>query len=93
MKRDMVTEFAKITGHFEEKLDRRRLMKATERITKEEVKKKTGHDPQVVQLTADYVDIRDEFKKLYSQLVWDTVLSDKPNIMGSFSHLKLTESA
>jgi len=87
MKRDMVKEFGKITDHFGEKLDKGKLKKATDRITKEEVKKKTGHDPQVVQLTATYNNLRQDFKRLNEQLVWDTVLNGRPYLEKYFNYL------
>jgi len=86
MKRDMVKEFGKIAGHFNEELDRNRLMKAMSSITREEVKKKTSHDPQVVQLNADYRELRQDFKQLYGQQVWDSVLKGRAYLAQFFEH-------
>jgi len=87
MKNDMATEFAKVTSHFGHKLDLKKLEKAAARITKEEVKKKTAHDSQVVQLVSDYAKIRSEFKKKYSSLVWDTLTNDREHLNKYFERL------
>jgi len=87
MKRNMATEFAKITSHFGQILDTKKLEKTTAKITKEEVKKKTGHDPQVVQLESDYENVRSDFKKNYSSLVWDTVITNREHLKEHFKHL------
>lgn len=87
MKCDMVNEFGKITDHFGEKLDVKALKKATDRITKDEVKRKTGHDPQVVQLKTDYGDLRNNFRMLHGRLVWDSVLTNRIHLESFFKHL------
>jgi len=81
MKHDMVKEFSKITDHFGERLDLRELKKATDKITKDEVKKRTGHDQQVVQLKSDYEDVRNNFRLLSGPLIMDTVLKDRGHLL------------
>lgn len=88
LQHEMATEFEKIAGHFGEKVDLKRLYKASDRITREEVKKKTCHDPQVVQLASNYTYRRNEFKKMCSQQVWDNVLKGRQYLLQWFSHLK-----
>jgi len=87
MMSDISLEFDKITSHFGQKLDIKKLEKAASRITKEEVKKKTGHDPQVIQLKSDYANIRRDFKEKYSSLVWGTVLTNREHLSKHFNHL------
>jgi len=87
MKNDIVTEFRKITDHYSEKLDSIRLVNAATRITKEEVKRKTGHDIQVVQLKEEYNELRNEFKLFHGQQVWDSVLNGRSYLDKYFAHL------
>lgn len=87
MKENMEREFRKITDHFGEQLDRNKLAKAVARITKEEVKKKTEHDPQVVQLEYDYAAMRNDFKKKYSSFVWDIIFANREYLNQYFRQL------
>jgi len=73
MKNDLATEFAKVTAHFGVGFDQDRFKKVAQKVTKEEVKRKTPHDEQVVQLASDYQITREEFKEQYSQLIWQLI--------------------
>ena len=84
MKRDLVIEFAKVTQHFGEPLDEVRLKKAAERITKDEVKRKTRHDPQVIQLQSSYKVDRKEFRERQGDLVWDVLTRDRSHLVEYF---------
>jgi len=81
MKHDVEEEFRKVTDHFGEKLDKNKLLKAVAMITKEEVKKKTSHDQQVVQLKADYEDLREEFKLVNSSFLMNALLKDRTHLL------------
>ena len=78
MRQDLVAEFARVAGHFERPLDRRRLDAVAGKISKDEVKRKTGHDPQVVQLEESYVDIRSRFRAEHERFVWDVLTRGRP---------------
>jgi hypothetical protein len=73
MTQNMETEFSKITDHFNMELDRSKLAKIVSKITKEEVKMKTGHDPQVVQLQNRYAEQRVQFRERHGSHVWETL--------------------
>ncbi|WP_243370860.1 sulfotransferase domain-containing protein [Geotalea sp. SG265] len=77
LKHNMAGEFTKITDHFGASLDKDRLSSIANRITKTEVKRKTLHDKQVVQITSTYETNRQDFKNNYGSLVWDCVLQKR----------------
>lgn len=77
LKTNIEIEFAKITDHFEVKLNRKKLKNSIERVTKEEVKQKTVHDPQVVQLDESYIGARNLFKQRYRQQILDIVFEGR----------------
>lgn len=86
MKQDLVGEFAKVTRHFGEELDEARLAKAASLVTKDEVRRKTRHDAQVVQARPDYDRAGLEFKKKHGALVWDVVAGGRPYLGSFLSH-------
>jgi hypothetical protein len=73
MKQDLVTEFGKVTAHFGQELDQQKLADVAARVTKDEVRRKTRHDPKVVQLRDNYELQRSEFRHSQGDLVWDTL--------------------
>jgi hypothetical protein len=80
MKRDLATEFANVTAHFEEALDLARLEAAASRVTKDEVKRKTTHDTQVVQLEDHYQTSRQAFRDRFQALVWETLTLNREQL-------------
>jgi hypothetical protein len=84
MKRDLATEFAKVLGHFGLSLDKTRLEKAADQVTKDEVRRKTKHDRQVVQSGPDYERARLEFRKKHGALLWDVVTGRRPQLARFF---------
>lgn len=76
MTRNLSAEFLKITCHFNCEFDETRFQTASNKITKEEVKRKTVHDPQVIQLTMGYGENRMRFKKEAEALVWDALCDE-----------------
>ena len=80
MKRDLPEEFQKITRHFDAPFDAVKLQHAVSRVTKDEVKKKTRHDPQVIQLGDEYAKARTDFAKRQGRLVWDAILGHRQSL-------------
>jgi len=80
MKRDLAHEFAKVTQHFGEQLDEARLTKAASFVTKNEVRRKTRHDTQVVQAGPDYDGARLEFREKQGTLVWHATTRGRPDL-------------
>lgn len=80
MKQDMHREFREVCRHFSISFESHRLDDALATVTREEVKRKTTHDPQVVNLSGDYEDRRKEFKRIHAALIMDCVYSVNPGL-------------
>lgn len=85
MKSDLAQEFAKVTTHFGVGLDADRLAEIAERVSKDEVKKKTQHDPQVVQLKSGYADLREQFRAEQGDFVWEVLLDGRAHLQQDFA--------
>jgi hypothetical protein len=81
MKKDLLTEFDKICQHFSLSLDIERLEAAAAQVTTDEVKRKTKHDVQVVQLQEDYQVQRQEFRMKWANMVWQVVTAGRPYLL------------
>jgi hypothetical protein len=81
---NMPAEFAKLTEHFGQTLDLARLNAAAEKVSKSEVKKKTAHDSQVVNLNDRYETSREQFMKQQDEYVWQVVLANRPHLRSDF---------
>ena len=64
--------FEMICRHFDENFDADKLLSIMDQVSKEEVAKKTTHDPQVIKLKQDYEDLRQEFTEKYGAEVMET---------------------
>ncbi|MBN1680162.1 MAG: sulfotransferase domain-containing protein [Anaerolineae bacterium] len=87
LRRDLPFEYAKITAHFDTAFDYERFDNVAQRVTKEEVKRKTPHDEQVMQLGTAYQTTRDEFTAAHADLVWDVVLNNRPHLRDIFDDI------
>ena len=76
-KADMAAEFAKVTQHFGLELDGGKLALVAARVTHEEVKEKTVHDPQVINAQMGYDAARKKFCKKFSELIWRILLYER----------------
>ena len=79
LKQDLAAEFEKVTSHFDQSLNRTRLENAAARVTKDEVKRKTRHDPQVVQFRSSYQVARQEFHQKQGAVVWESLTKGSLN--------------
>src|SRR6266498_2466954 len=84
LKLNMPTEFAKITHHFGVELDVQKLAQVSARSTKEEIKLKTVHDQQVINLKKEYDDQRKAFTRIRTDIIWDTLLKNHPDLGNDF---------
>jgi hypothetical protein len=75
MKSNMANEFAKICRHFGEELDALKLEAALVKVSKAELKKKTKHDEQVVNLSRSYQDERELFEEKYGNAIPDEIFA------------------
>ncbi len=71
MKSDMHGEIKKICKHFEKDFEPERLDSVLAKVTKDELKKKTKHDHQVVNLTDSYRNEREVFRNKYGNSIID----------------------
>ncbi len=78
MMKDMETEFRKVVDHFSESFDAAKLQEKVKLVTKKEVKDKTSHDPQVMNLTDDYSLKRNEFRERYEETILDIIYLINP---------------
>jgi hypothetical protein len=84
MKRDLAGEFARVCAHFGASLDRPRLEEAARRVTREEVKNRTLHDPQVVNLSERYAQIKETFVAAWAGRIMALVAAVDPRLPGLF---------
>lgn len=86
MRRNISSEFVKVTRHFNCEFDENRFHEVSYRITKEEVKRKTPDDPQVVQLAEAYEERRRLFKKEKGDLVWSALCQGRQYLLNNFHY-------
>jgi len=84
LRADLPGAFERITRFFGESLDRDRLERAAQRVTKDEVKRKTSHDEQVVQLKRDYEAERTRFRERFGPAVRRRVLDARLELTEAF---------
>jgi hypothetical protein len=84
MRQDLSAEFSKVVEHFEQSLDRLRFDAVADRISKDEVKRKTDHDPQVIQVEESYVDMRSRFRAEHEEFIWDVLTTGRPHLKDYF---------
>jgi glycosyltransferase involved in cell wall biosynthesis/protein-L-isoaspartate O-methyltransferase len=84
LKKDIVDEFGRITRHYDQPLDTNLLEKVVPKVSKIEVKSKTMHDLQVIQVRSDYELDRNKFRALFGSLVWSIVLKDRSYLKNYF---------
>lgn len=75
LKQDAKGEFMKICAHFNEKLDETRFSNVLKDVSKEELKRKTNHDQQVVNLSSNYKEGRVEFRNSNFDLIYRRTLN------------------
>lgn len=80
MKADMAKEFAKVCHHFGQELDENKIEQVLEKVSKAELKKKSAHDQQVVNLSDEYQLSRTEFAKKYSGQIFGEIYSIEPSL-------------
>ncbi|MDQ1350863.1 MAG: hypothetical protein QG657_1165 [Acidobacteriota bacterium] len=84
LKTDPAREFAKVCAHFAAPFNRDRLETALKMVTKEEVKKRTVHDPQVINLARQYTMDREIFTRRFSSTIMASVYAVNPLLKSFF---------
>lgn len=85
MKSNMHGEIEKICKHFGKAFDPAKLDSVLARVSKDELKKKTQHDQQVVNLSDAYLSKREVFRKKYSQSIYDELYAAEPALKKFFN--------
>lgn len=80
----METEFEKLSSHFGEEIDSGRLQQVCGQVSKDELKKKTKHDGQVVNLSSEYADHRTIFVKRFSDFIQQNTFGASPALTDYF---------
>lgn len=80
MKSDMHAVIKKLCDHFGKDFDPARLDTALTRVSKDELKKKTQHDLQVVNLTDSYKNQREVFRNKYGQAIVREIHAMEPTL-------------
>jgi len=75
LQKEIGGEFRKLCAHLDAPFDDAKLREAAARVSKEEVKRKTGHDAQVMQLDTAYQERRFLFKELFTPMIRETLFA------------------
>ena len=81
---DLGNEFQKVCHHLDQVFVVQKLDLAAAQVSKENLKKKTRHDNQVVNLSNDYAAQRERFEQRHARLVMDTVLNRHADMQSLF---------
>lgn len=84
LKADLFREFSKICVHFGAVLDMEHLKSVAARVSKEKVKEKTPHDPQVINITRKYTEDRRRFRAEQGEFVWQVLLNGRERLRQYF---------
>ena len=84
LKNNMSEEFNKICNHFNYALDDAFLKGIAARVSKRNVKKKTPHDPQAVNLSRRYEDDKNIFCDKHRELIWQVLLRNRKYLKNAF---------
>jgi len=70
---EMVIELGKAITHLGGSIDENRIKLVANRVTRDEIARKTKHDKKVIDKSSSYEDNRERFSKNYSDLIQNTV--------------------
>lgn len=84
LKENLESEFSKVTAHFGETLSAEHLRRVAAQVTKGEVKSKTAHDEQVVQLNQGYETSREAFRERSTSVVLTSVFNTRDHLRPFF---------
>lgn len=80
LKGNTAGEFAKVCIHFGQALDETKLNEVLDKVSKEKLKEKTIHDPQVVNLTKSYNTNREIFKNKHQAYIMAQMYTVAPTL-------------
>jgi hypothetical protein len=85
LKNNLDITFAQVTTHLGKPFDSARLHKAAAQVTKDEVKSKTQHDEQVIQLDSRYEMSRETFREQSGDYVLEVVFKNREHLRPFFA--------
>jgi predicted transcriptional regulator len=85
LKNDLEKEFWKICQFFNEELDVSQLNQISQKISKEEVKKKTPHDKKVINRNGNYEQFRRNFIESNHDYIWKNIKKINSNLINFFN--------
>lgn len=80
LKQDVCGEFAKVCNHLGQALDSDRLTEVVKKVSKDELKAKTQHDLQVVNVSASYAATREKFAQDNGNLIRQRIFAGSPRL-------------
>jgi len=83
LRAELSSAFQRICRHFDVPFNKAKLLAASHQVTKETLKRKTGHDQQVVNLSQAYERDREAFRVQQGGYVMETVMA-QDNALTSF---------
>jgi hypothetical protein len=84
LKSGLAGGFQSVCRHFDVPFDESKLLAACGQVTKENLKRKTTHDNQVVNLSRDYEQDREAFRDAHGRVVMETVLAQDKTLSHFF---------
>lgn len=84
LKSNMPEEFMKICAHLGDGFDLDKLNSVSTQVSKEKVKEKTSHDPQVISLSNSYDAGRENFRDKFADIIWRTILHSREYLQKYF---------
>ncbi|MEC4802883.1 MAG: sulfotransferase domain-containing protein [Jaaginema sp. PMC 1079.18] len=84
MTKNLESEFAKVTAHFGQELNPKKLQEVAAQVSKAEVKKKTAHDQRVINYSNNYADSREVFAEKHGEKVMNFVFEQNAQLQQYF---------
>lgn len=75
LKKDICNEFSKICSHLNYSFSEERIINIANKVTKQNIKEKTTHDPRVIQISKKYDTSRNYFIDKYSERIHEIILN------------------
>lgn len=85
LKKNLPSEFKKLTDFFGYELDSSRIISIADQATKDKIKDKTSHDPQVISLNNNYLGEKETFKEKNSNRIFRNLEKINPDLLNLFS--------
>jgi hypothetical protein len=81
LRENMHSEFEKVTRHFDLSLDKKKLDSILVKTSKDKIKDKTKHDQNVINLSRDYENQRQNFIERWQNVVFESVLAQNEKLI------------